>query len=379
MAMAVLMDRCLLPPTWALSVLLLLSSCLWQQLLLVSPFPSAGWDWIATLDRLDGSEFRQIAWPLVQISANAYRYPRQAAVEGWTVASRVLPLAPLHGGAHAVVYEEQAQTEEGRLHEGVALTGKGKRVVVSFRGTDLSGGEGSSADLCADLILFGPDSIVVPVPQDCSKFSNETLDYFSQALNFTRKVMDAYPDSPLLLSGHSLGATLAILVSAALSDLCLLPVVAFSAPGPENVLDKYSLQLEADKQHKVFVIADEWDEVMRTSWEKQVGTFCYYETKIPVDCQSCLRRHTLDDVKPFLMPKLFNKPLNSRSTVATERLEHFPQDMPVNSQFPSPIEENSARLDCFIKTHILKHVMGLVAAGRQPVCSHFQSISAVEI
>ncbi|KAJ7554193.1 hypothetical protein O6H91_06G130200 [Diphasiastrum complanatum] len=383
------MDRRLLPPTPAFSVLLLLSSCLWQQLLLVSPFPSAGWDWIATLDRLDGSEFRQIAWPLVQISANAYRYPKQVAVEGWSVASQVLPLAPLHGGAHAVVYEEQAQAEEGRVHEGgaAAVTGKGKRVVLAFRGTDLSGDEGSIADMCADLILFGEDSRVVPMPTDCSKFSNETLDYFSQALNFTRKVIDAYPDSPLLLTGHSLGATLAILVSAALSDSCLLPVVAFSAGGPKNILSKHLLQLEADKQHKVFVISDEWDEVMRTSWKKQVGTFCYYETNIPVACEVCFwkkplppsKRHTSDDVKPFLMPKLFDKPLNSRSTFATSELEHFPQNVLLNSQFSSPINENIACLDCFFRTHYLKHVMGLVAAGTQPVCFHFQSLSAVEI
>ncbi|KAJ7554195.1 hypothetical protein O6H91_06G130800 [Diphasiastrum complanatum] len=377
MAMAVVMDRCLLPPTWTLSVLLLLSSCLWQQLLLVSPFPSAGWDWITTLDRLDGSEFRQIAWPLAQISANAYSYPKQEAVEGWTMASQVLPLAPLHGGAHAVVYEEQAEAEEGRVHEGAAAqTGEGKRVVLAFRGT------ASIADVCVDLILFGEEDFIFPIPKDCSKFGNETLDYFSQALNYTRKVMDAYPDSPLLLSGHSLGASLAILVSAALSDFRLLPVVAFSAPGPKNILDKYSLQLKAEKQHKVFVISDEWDEVIRILWEKQVGTFCYYETKKPVACQTCfwrkpapsLRRHTLDDVKPFLMPKLFNEPLNSRSTVTTNKLEHFPPDMLVNSQSPS-----RACLDCFFKTHQLKHVMDLVAAGRQPVCFHFQSISAMEI
>ncbi|KAJ7554200.1 hypothetical protein O6H91_06G130500 [Diphasiastrum complanatum] len=50
------MDRRLLPPTPAFSVLLLLSSCLWQQLLLVSPFPSAGWDWIAQISlRIQGS------------------------------------------------------------------------------------------------------------------------------------------------------------------------------------------------------------------------------------------------------------------------------------------------------------------------------------
>lgn len=67
------------------------------------------WDWvISELTELDGPAFRdQVATPLVQMSANAYRYPDQASVDipGWDLSSKVAPIAPAEGGVHAQVYE----------------------------------------------------------------------------------------------------------------------------------------------------------------------------------------------------------------------------------------------------------------------------------
>lgn len=63
---------------------------------------------IAGLSKLDGPAFRdQVAAPLVEMSANAYRYPDQASVEipGWVVSTNVAPVAPAEGGVHAHVYE----------------------------------------------------------------------------------------------------------------------------------------------------------------------------------------------------------------------------------------------------------------------------------
>ena len=63
---------------------------------------------IAGLTELDGPAFRdQVAHPLVQMSANAYRHPRQVCVDipGWIPSSQIAPIAPAEGGVHAQVYE----------------------------------------------------------------------------------------------------------------------------------------------------------------------------------------------------------------------------------------------------------------------------------
>jgi hypothetical protein len=66
-----------------------------------------GWESIISgLAEFDGATFRdQVAEPLVQLSANAYRYPDVIKVPGWTPASKVAPVTPAGGGMHALVYE----------------------------------------------------------------------------------------------------------------------------------------------------------------------------------------------------------------------------------------------------------------------------------
>ena len=67
------------------------------------------WEWIISrLTELDGPAFRdQVASSLVQMSANAYRYPDTATVDipSWVLSSKVMPIAPAGGGVHAQVYE----------------------------------------------------------------------------------------------------------------------------------------------------------------------------------------------------------------------------------------------------------------------------------
>lgn len=67
------------------------------------------WDGVISgLPELDGLGFRdQVATPLVQMSANAYRFPGQVCVDipGWVLSPKVAPLAPAEGGVHAQVYE----------------------------------------------------------------------------------------------------------------------------------------------------------------------------------------------------------------------------------------------------------------------------------
>jgi len=86
----------------------------WLPILLLLLFHQAGpssqagdgWNEILTgLTEFDGPTFRdRVAEPLVQLSANAYRYPEVIDVPGWIPSSRVSPIAPADGGMHALVY-----------------------------------------------------------------------------------------------------------------------------------------------------------------------------------------------------------------------------------------------------------------------------------
>lgn len=58
------------------------------------------------LPNLDAQQFRdQVAKPLVELSANAYRYPDVTNIPGWVPSQYVAPIAPAEGGVHALVYE----------------------------------------------------------------------------------------------------------------------------------------------------------------------------------------------------------------------------------------------------------------------------------
>ena len=95
----------------------------------------------------------------------------------------------------------------------------------------------------------------------CSIFMYSTLDYFSQVLNFTHCVMEAYPGYPLLLKGHSLGTWLVVLVSVAISksSSTVIPVIGFGVPATKEPLHKLYLSLKATDKGKVFASANEWD------------------------------------------------------------------------------------------------------------------------
>jgi hypothetical protein len=61
---------------------------------------------LARLPNLDAQQFRdQVAKPLVELSANAYRYPDVTNIPGWVPSQYVAPIAPAEGGVHALVYE----------------------------------------------------------------------------------------------------------------------------------------------------------------------------------------------------------------------------------------------------------------------------------
>lgn len=61
------------------------------------------------------------------------------------------------------------------------------RMVLAFRGTAIDGTEAGRADVCADGILWD-DTPSFFEPENCSQFSSDTLDYYKQAVDYTKQV-----------------------------------------------------------------------------------------------------------------------------------------------------------------------------------------------
>lgn len=63
--------------------------------------------------------------------------------------------------------------------------------MVAFRGIQIGATTDCDADMCADELLWtlpGGDNCSLPLGT-CDKFDEATLDYFSQAVEYTRKVI----------------------------------------------------------------------------------------------------------------------------------------------------------------------------------------------
>jgi hypothetical protein len=182
-------------------------------------------------------------------------------------------------------------------------------------------------------------------------------------VDYTRQVLEAYPQASFLLTGHSLGAGLAILMSATFGSTPFLPVVAFSAPGTKAVLERFNLKRTLDDDKNLYIIADKWDEVMRTSWENQIGTLCLYETTITEDCIACFEDQSTVSSKDFSTFRAF--PPHTRSIIQNSALkaEAFTEEHPETEEEP-----DVPCLNCFFESHYLRHVIDLVELGNKPVC-----------
>lgn len=290
-----------------------------------------GWDWISGLEDMDGPEFKDSIYPIIQMAANAYRFPFSIPIPGWSTASLVAPLAPPEGGAHALAYYHDDNI-----------------IIVAIRGTQINDKQDGLADRCADMLLWEGLEFETLPPQ-CSIFTYSTLDYFSQVLNFTHRVMKAYPGYPLLLTGHSLGAGLAVLVSAAISESSstVIPVIGFGAPATKEPLQKRSLSLKAADEGKVFVIANEWDAITRSQWEGQLGILCLYHTVEPEACAACFSHGNSSS------PSLLD--IHRKNTAVEEGQE-------------SSMLSVEDCMTCFMETHVLKRLIALVGEGDKPIC-----------
>ena len=191
-----------------------------------------------------GSEWRSVALPLalmVKLSYTqtwgSYRSSDQSEeVPGWRklrIEANPLdgPCPPRNRSAPcAVLSHVDAAAELSPLRRGgmhaiafTALDGSG-RLVISFRGTDLSSANVSGrADSCANSMRDG----MVPfrdLPSACAGFGYEQLDYVAAARRFMRAVLahmasisgaqrPLIQPAKILTVGHSLGAHLAAMMA----------------------------------------------------------------------------------------------------------------------------------------------------------------------
>lgn len=303
------------------------------------------WDWISSIPHMNGSQFQEVAYPLVQLSANAYRFPAPKSVHGWHISVQIPPIGPASGGVHALLYEESVDNP---------------RLILAFRGTQLSSSLDSLADSCADKLLW-EDFQLDSLPVECSTFDQASLDYFSQALNYTQQVLEAYPAQSLLLTGHSLGVGLAILVSVALSEAYTLPVIGFSAPATYKAMLERSLPIQGLENDNIVVIAHEWDQIMRSQWEGQVGLLCLYPKEQSSVCKACF---AVDSDRDSMT--CHSRAIQELTGSMISSMKDLASGQPRLQQVTLP--DGGDCLACFLETHYLKNLIGLVKEGEKPIC-----------
>jgi hypothetical protein len=241
------------------------------------------WD-LSAFETCDTAQFNALVAPFASAmrltytstAGSSYWKPADAnaTVDGFSRSSHKHD--PVEGGMRALAFVDRA----------------GSRLLLAFRGTDLdSSGASGQADACADDILFRGmrrDDL----PPFCSAFSDATLDYLGNAVEFAAEASHAYPSLDTLATGHSLGAALAVLVAARLnpqrSAKRPIQVVAISEPPIARALDA-RLRAAALPPGTAYVLADANDPVQRAAVAAGlVGTPCTWSVGPPPhSCTDC--------------------------------------------------------------------------------------------
>lgn len=142
------------------------------------------------------------------------------------------------------------------------------RLLIAYRGTDLTNDLGGLCDRCADSFLW--DNIKYKdLPENCRQFNVSTLDYLSNAMEFANTVASAFPLYNIMFTGHSLGAGLAAVVSTLgnfLVNADCAPfnagAIVFSPPGYiATLMDRTGVDLGLVDPYMVVSLADRWDPV----------------------------------------------------------------------------------------------------------------------
>lgn len=181
------------------------------------------------------------------------------------------------------------------------------RILIVFRGTDLTNDLGGLCDQCADQYLWGN----VPysdLPPQCHQFSEKTLDYLKGAMDYANDVQNAFPFYNILFTGHSLGAGLAAAVSS-LGNIpfnlgCAPPnagAIMFSPPGYiATLMNRSGVDLGLVDPTTIVALVDQWDPVWvgcnASLFGGLMGQVCqWYDGAPSAQCVAC-------DAQPSELP-----------------------------------------------------------------------------
>lgn len=175
----------------------------------------------------------------------------------------------------------ESNPRDGGMRALVFVQPSASRGVIAFRGTDLNRSTVSGhADSCADAVLLGS-----LVPDDCSVFSQERVDYLSRALDFADEAAARNPGTDWLFTGHSLGALLAETVAAVRGS----PAVTFSAPPVLPVLrNRTAVPPSSVGRWAVAALYAQYDPLRYLSQHQLPGAVCTWPAAdAPPGCQAC--------------------------------------------------------------------------------------------
>ncbi|XP_070577751.1 uncharacterized protein [Ptychodera flava] len=209
----------------------------------------------------DPVEFEAHVGPLADMVTVAYTGDFNTTVEGWDLIARNDPEV----GMHAVVYKETGATND--------------RVVIAFRGTQLTPTPEGQCDLCAGQFLAGET-----LDEYCEQFTSDQIDYYTQAKNFTQTIQSDFPCACVLFTGHSLGGELGELMSNFYYGSQLSAIVFGSGGSKES-----GPALGAgDNFDNIINIYDKYDPAVNLPDPSLVvGTKCEFQTAMTENCEQC--------------------------------------------------------------------------------------------
>lgn len=217
------------------------------------------------------------------------------------------------------------------------------RLLIVFRGTDLTNDIGGICDRCADSYLW--DNIPYSqLPSECQQFSEATLDYLANAESFVGDVAINFIGYDFMYTGHSLGAGLAAAVSTLGNTWggcgpANAGAIVFSPPGYiETLMRRTSMDLSQVDPYLVVSLADHYDPVwVGCNASKRGGVLaqvCQWFDGLPSSqCVTC-------DANPSELP------VNSTNCQVCMMQRHEFAHYYSQLRYLSPICQPSARQEC---------------------------------
>eukprot|EP00929_Paragymnodinium_shiwhaense_P093830 TRINITY_DN54135_c0_g1_i1.p1 TRINITY_DN54135_c0_g1~~TRINITY_DN54135_c0_g1_i1.p1 ORF type:complete len:395 (+),score=48.40 TRINITY_DN54135_c0_g1_i1:95-1279(+) len=262
------------------------------------PDPVSRWGIGGLFERQDSADFQTLLQLLAEMVAISYSAPPGYYYKPQYEQKR--PSAKFTGGGSWTrVAEVERLTAEG-LSVVVAEDELAKRILIAFRGSCLDPVDSRCMqDYCASWYLNGGDyswsffdlKSLYGAFYCWYAFSKQDIDYLSAALEVTRRVHARRPKHAFLLTGHALGALLALTVGAKLKmDSVTMALPRIDLALGQAQLDVYSALDDLDVWSLHHPHDPDYIESLDTGGSGFAGveTCVFAEADSPEDCVRCM-------------------------------------------------------------------------------------------